>query len=102
MSDNRPSLAAPRWNFSLTVRLSALLIAAVVLPLLVTVITSEVILRPTLTTQATTQMESDAQSHITAIDAAFIANEQDLSVLSQFYAIQHFLLGEQIYRQQAL
>jgi hypothetical protein len=100
MSYAIPSL--PRKSLSLTIRLSALLIAAVVLPLLITIITSEAILRPTLTAQATAQMENDAQSHVAAIDSALIANEQDLSVLGQFYAIQHFLLGEQIYREQAL
>lgn len=95
-------LPLSRKGLSLTVRLSVLLIAAVVLPLVITVITSESILRPTLTSQATLQMESDAESRVTAIDSALIANEQDLSVLGQFYAIQHFLLGEQIYKQQAL
>lgn len=100
MSISRSS--SSRANFSLTVRLSALLIAAVVLPLLITVITSEAILRPTLTSQAIAQMQSDAQSHVTATDAALIANEQDLNMLGQFYAIQHFLMGEEVYRQQAL
>ncbi len=100
MSLRIPSPA--RRSFSLTVRLSALLIAAVVLPLLITVVTSEAILRPTLTSQAITQMQNDAASHVTAIDATLIANEQDLSVLGQFYAIQHFLLGEPAFTQQAL
>lgn len=88
-------------KISLTVRISALLIAAVVLPLLVTIIGSELILRPTLMAQATTEMQNDALSHAQAIDALLVARLQDLSALGQFYAIQQLLSGNQLYRQQA-
>lgn len=95
------TLSQPVRRVSLTVRISILLIAAVVLPLLITIIGSELILRPTLMTQATTEMQNDAQSHAQAIDALLIARLQDLKVLGQYYAIQQFLNGDQLYRQQA-
>ncbi|HLI72219.1 MAG TPA: cache domain-containing protein [Ktedonobacteraceae bacterium] len=91
----------PGKRFSLTVRISALLIAAVILPLLITIISSELILRPTLTNQAITEMESDAQSHEQAIDSLFIAREEDQQALGHFYAIQQFLAGVPGYAGQA-
>ena len=90
-----------RRKTSLTVRISALLIAAVVLPLLITIIGSELILRPTLTSQATAEMQDDARTHAGDIDSLLIARLQDLSALSQFYAIQQFLGGNSLYEQQA-
>jgi hypothetical protein len=87
---------------SLTARFSALLVLAVVLPLLITVIGSEVILRPTLLSQASTEMGNDAQTHAQSIDALFIARLQDLGYLRQFFAIQKYLSGYAAFKQQAL
>jgi hypothetical protein len=101
MSSALEPLTRSRQKISLTVRISALLIAAVVLPLLITIIGSELILRPTLTSQATAEMQNDAQSHAGDIDALLIARLQDLSGLSQFYSIQQFLAGRTFYEQQA-
>ena len=101
MSSTLEPFTRSRRKISLTVRISALLIAAVVLPLLITIIGSEVILRPTLTSQATSEMQNDAQAHAGDIDALFIARLQDLSVLGQFYSIQQFLAGKALYQQQA-
>ncbi|HLI87963.1 MAG TPA: cache domain-containing protein [Ktedonobacteraceae bacterium] len=98
----RVSISSPRKGLSLTIRVSALLIAAVVLPLLITVVGSEAILRPTLIAQAATEMGNDAQSHEQAIDALFIARLEDLGYLGQFFAIQRFLAGDLLYRQQAI
>jgi methyl-accepting chemotaxis protein len=88
-------------RFSLTIRISALLIAAVILPLLITIISSEVVLRPTLTNQAISEMKNDAQSHEQAIDALFIAREEDQEALGHYYAIQQFLAGTPGYANQA-
>lgn len=97
----RAPLRPSRKRLSLTIRISALLIAAVILPLLITITSSELILRPTLTAQAVAEMENDAQRHQTAIDSLFIARLQDLDALGQFYAIQQFLAGDQVYQSQA-
>src|SRR5579859_4601921 len=97
----RVPLAPYRKRLSLTIRVSILLIAAVVLPLMITVGVGELILRPTLIAQATSEMGNDAQTHEQAIDSLFIARLQDLGALGQFFAIQRFLSGETIYKQQA-
>jgi hypothetical protein len=89
-------------KISLTVRISVVLVLAVVLPLLITGIGSELILRPTLLSQASTEMGNDAHTHTQAIDALLIAHLQDLQFLGKFLATQKFLTGDKIYRQQAL
>lgn len=91
----------PRKRLSLTIRISALLIAAVILPLFVTVVSSELVLRPTLMSQAIAEMKNDAQSHVQAIDALFIAREEDQEALGQFFAVQQFLAGTPGYFAQA-
>src|SRR5450432_3653053 len=81
-------------KISLTVRISAVLVLAVVLPLLITGIGSELILRPTLLSQASTEMGNDAQTHTQAIDSLLIAHLQDLQFLGKFLATQKFLTGD--------
>jgi methyl-accepting chemotaxis protein len=100
MLDSAPT-GLSRRRFSLTIRISVLLIAAVIFPLLITIISSEVVLRPTLTGQAITEMKNDAQSHEQAIDSLFIAREEDQQALGHFYAIQQFLAGVPGYANQA-
>src|SRR5690349_21590859 len=95
-------ISSIRKRVSLTVLVSGLLILAVILPLAITVVGSELILRPTLVSQATTEMENDTQSHVQSINALLIARLQDLGGLGQFFAIQHFLSGDDAYREQAL
>jgi len=89
-------------RLSLTVRVSMLLVLAVVVPLLITVVGSELILRPTLLSQASTEMGNDAQSHAQAIDSLLIAHLQDLEFMGQFLAIQKYLAGDERFKQQAL
>jgi hypothetical protein len=91
-----------RRRVSLTIRVSIILILAVVIPLLITVIGSELILRPTLLSQAANEMENDAQSHSQAIDALLIARVQSVVSVGRFLAIQKFLSGDEMFRQQAL
>ncbi len=89
-------------RLSLTVRVSMLLVLAVVLPLLITVVGSELILRPTLLSQASTEMGNDAQSHAQAIDSLLIAHLQDLEFMGQFLAVQKYLAGDERFKQQAI
>jgi methyl-accepting chemotaxis protein len=98
ISQHAPS---PRRRLSLTARFSALLVLAVVLPLLITVVGSELILRPTLLSQAATEMGDDAQVHAQAIDSLFIARLQNIGYLRQFFAIQKYLSGDETYQLQA-
>lgn len=96
------SIPSSRRRLSLALRVSALLVLAVVLPLLITVVVSELILRPTLLAQAEKEMGNDAQSHAQTIDALLIARMQDVSFLGQYFAVQHYLAGDTTYKQQAL
>ncbi len=93
--------ASVRRRFSLTVRISLGLIIAVILPLLITIISSELILRPNLTTEAISEMETDALNRQQLIDSLMIARLQDLDGLEQYYSIQQFLIGNQTYKNQA-
>ena len=100
ISPSRP-LQAPRRKISLTIRVQVLLVLAVVLPLLITAFSSELILRPTLLSQAESAMQSDAQQHAQTIDALLVARLEDLGFLGQFLAIREFLSGQQTFQQQA-
>lgn len=101
MSLSRPS-SSTRRRFSLTVRVQFLLVLAVVIPLLITAIGSELILRPTLLSQAEAAMGNDAQQHAQAIDALLVARLEDIGFLSQFLAIREYLSGQDIFQQQAI
>ncbi|HTK08565.1 MAG TPA: cache domain-containing protein, partial [Ktedonobacteraceae bacterium] len=100
---SRPSAYKPssRRGISLTLRVSLLLVLAVVIPLIITVVGSELILRPTLLSQAGVEMSNDAQSHQATIDAMFISRLQELETLRNFFAVQKFLQGDTQYEQQA-
>lgn len=99
--DQKNSLSRTRSRVSLTMRVSLLLVLAAALPLLITVLGSELILRPTLLSQASTQMESNAQAHTQTIDAYMVARLQELEFLGQFFAIQRFLGGDKAFAEQA-
>ena len=100
MSLSRP-LPSKRKGFSLTIIFSVILVSAVVIPLIITVISSELILRPTLLSQATTEMQTDAQSHTASIDTLLTSRLEALGSLSQFVAIQRYLAGGNTYVTQA-
>jgi hypothetical protein len=99
--DQNKRVFSTQGRVSLTMRVSLLLVLAAVLPLLITVLGSEFILRPTLLSQASTQMESNAQAHAQTIDAYMVARLQELEFLGQFFAIQKFLSGDQVFAAQA-
>jgi hypothetical protein len=101
MSKSITSQPVMQRKVSLTVRVSALLVLAVVIPLIITVLSSEFILRPTLLSQAASDMESDAQTHAQAIDSYLVSRLQELGTVGQYMAIQKFLAGDPAYRGQA-
>ncbi len=80
-----------RWRTSLSVRISIGLIFATVLPLLITLVFSELQSRPTLTTQANEAMTSDAQSRVQLINTYFNERLLDAQTLSQVPTVQAFL-----------
>jgi methyl-accepting chemotaxis protein len=95
------SVSPARRRFTLTVGVSVLLVFAVFIPLVITGIAGELTLRPTLLSQAQTEMGNDAQSHAQAIDALLVARMQDVSFLGQYAAIQRYLAGDNAFKQQA-
>ena len=80
-----------RRRTSLSVRISIGLVFAAVLPLLITLVFSELQSRPTLTTQANEAMTSDAQSRIQLINTYFNERLLDAQTLSQVPSVQTFL-----------
>ncbi|GCE24551.1 hypothetical protein KDA_00350 [Dictyobacter alpinus] len=88
-------------RFTLTAKVSVLLVLAVFVPLIITLIGSELFLRPTLVSQASAQMATDAETHAQAIDALLIARLQDLQYISRYRAIQVYLSGNNKYQNQA-
>src|SRR6266702_8474181 len=84
MSKSLSVQSGSKRKVSLTVRVSALLVLAVVVPLIITVLSSEFILRPTLLTQAANDMESDAQTHAQAVHSYLMARTQELGAVGQY------------------
>lgn len=82
---------ARRQRTSLSVRISIGLVFAAVLPLLITLVFSELQSRPTLTTQANEAMTSDAQSRVQLINTYFNERLLDAQTLSQVPSVQTFL-----------
>ena len=80
-----------RQRPSLSVRISIGLVIAAVLPLLITLVFSELQSRPTLTTQANEAMRSDAQSRVQLINTYFNERLLDAQTLSQVPSVQTFL-----------
>lgn len=81
-------------RFSLSLRVSLLLMLAVLLPLIITIISSEIISRPQLITRANAAMEADAQAHIQTIENNFSQPIIDVNLLSQSAAFADYLNGD--------
>jgi C4-dicarboxylate-specific signal transduction histidine kinase len=82
-----------RGQLSLSVRVSLLLMLAALLPLIVTIISSELLSRPQLIAQANASMESDARTHIQTIDNYFSQPIIDVRSLSQNPFLSEYLNG---------
>jgi methyl-accepting chemotaxis protein len=85
-----------RGQFSLSVRVSLLLMLAALLPLIVTIISSELLSRPQLVAQANASMESDARTHIQTIDNYFSQPIIDVRSLSQNTSLSAYLNGDSL------
>lgn len=95
------------WPFSkkkisLTTQFSVLLVLAAMLPLLITLLGSYFILRPTLLSQAGVEMENDAHSNARALNSYLYQRSQDVSFLAQSSVIQQYLAGSKDLEHQAL
>lgn len=79
---------------SLSVRVSLLLVLATLLPLIITIISSEVLSRPQLIAKADASMETDAQTHIQTIENYFSQPIIDVRSLSQNASLSAYLNGD--------
>jgi hypothetical protein len=95
------------WPFSkktvsLTTQFSVLLVLAAMIPLLITLLGSYFILRPTLLSQAGVAMENDANSNARSLNSYLFARSQDVAILGQSTVLQQYLAGAKDLEHQAL
>ncbi len=83
---------APKGQLSFSIRVSLWLIAAAILPLIITLAISEWYSRPTLTNQARTAMETDALTRSQLINNYFRDRILDVQSLAQVPLAQDFFL----------
>jgi methyl-accepting chemotaxis protein len=81
-------------QFSLSAYISLLLVIAAVIPLLVTIGSIEIFLRPSLVSQESEDMERDAQTQVQLIDTYFAERLNDIKTLSESDAIKSMLAGD--------
>ncbi len=80
-----------RRGLSLSLRVSLLLMLAAIVPLLITVASSEFLSRPALVTQANIAMESDVQSRVQLIDTYLTERLLDTETLTQVPSLVAFM-----------
>ncbi len=80
-----------RRGLSLSLRVSILLMLAAILPLLITVASSELLARPVLVTQANISMESDVHSRVQLIDTYLNERILDAETLTQVPSLVAFM-----------
>ncbi len=85
------SVRTQKKRLSLSVRISIGLVLAAVLPLVLTVVFSQLQSRPTLTTQAREAMTSDAQSRVQLMNTYFNERLLDAQTLSQVPSVLIFM-----------
>ena len=95
-------LSQREWRLSLSVRTSLLLILTAVLPLTIVTVSSEALARPTLIAQSTSQLETDAQTHVKLIEAYFIERLMDVATLTNYAPLQGFMAGNSALKAGAL
>jgi hypothetical protein len=99
----QPGILSQReWRLSLSVRTSLLLILTAVLPLTIVTVSSEALARPTLIAQSTSQLETDAQTHVKLIEAYFIERLMDVATLTNYAPLQGFMAGNSALKTDAL
>src|SRR6266851_7278420 len=102
MSILQRSLPFSQKKISLTAQFSVLLVLAAMLPLLITLLGSYFILRPTLLSQAGVEMGNDAHTNVRSLNSYLSARSQEVAFLAQSSAIQQYLAGSKDFEHQAL
>jgi signal transduction histidine kinase len=91
-----------RHKASLTALISVLIILVAIIPLVVTIMISQVLSRPQLISQSADAMAQDAHVRVQLIDAYLHARLHDVQTVSSLYAIQQFAQGDSRFKNQAL
>lgn len=89
-------------NISLTALISVLIMLVAIVPLLVTIMMSQMLSRPQLMTQSADAMAQDAHVRAQLIDAYLNARLHDVQVVSSLYSLQHYAQGNSAFKSQAL
>ncbi len=88
------AVRAPKRRFSLSVYISLLLVVVAIIPLLVTVGSIEIFLRPSLISQISADMERDAQTHVQVIDTYLAERLNDIETLGESGPIRNLMAGD--------
>src|SRR5215471_13000455 len=91
LQELQPTRRTRKRRLSLSSRFSLLLMAVAIIPLLITLIYSELLSRPALIAQANTAMQTDAQSRVQLIDTYLSERLLDAETLTQVPTVQQFL-----------
>lgn len=83
-----------RLKISLTAAISILLTLVAIIPLLVTIISSQSFSRPQLITQSADSMSQDAHTRVQLIDAYLLERLHDVQIVSSLSALQHYVQGD--------
>jgi DNA-binding transcriptional regulator YbjK len=83
-----------RRRYPLSVRVSLWMVSAAIIPLIITVIVSELLARPALVSQANAAMQSDAKTRVQLIDTYFNERMLDAETLAQVPSVQTFLAAQ--------
>ncbi len=93
MSQTAAPISFRKRRFSLSVYISLLLALTAIIPLLVTIGSIEIFLRPALISQISNDMERDAQTRIQLVDTYLSERLNDVKTLSEAAAIRNLLSG---------
>ncbi len=88
---SQPPRRTRKRRLSLSLRISLLLMAVAIIPLLITLAYSELLARPALIAQANTAMQTDAQTRVQLIDTYLSERMLDAETLTQVPTVQQFL-----------
>jgi signal transduction histidine kinase len=83
-----------RLKISLTAAISILLTLVAIIPLLVTITSSQLLSRPQLITQSANSMAQDAHASVQLIDAYLLERLHDVQIVSSLFALQEYVQGD--------
>src|SRR6266700_1289710 len=89
-------------RLSWSVQLSLLLVLVAIIPLIITIISSEMLTRPALISQVSATMKVQAQTQVNLIDEYLIEHLRDVQALSQSTPVQKFLVGDSALEQEVI